>query len=872
MPVTTSERRPLSDRIARGALVFGALICLILGLTMAVMGGWLIVLGGSFYYALAGIALCAAGVQVLRRREPQGVTLLSVVVFASVIWSIIEIHGKGWMPSWGFDLAGRVGLLFGLLIVMTVAVTTRARNEPGSSPTSARVLWSALLAPVVALSGAVVIGVESQEPRLKTQAPSTASGPSNGTAAAAATTPHGQGRATDNVPRAADAAPGLAAQADAPPTAGAGMTAAGMAPGRAAVQRDAGEWTAYGGSNLGQRFSMATQITPDNVAQLEPAWTFRTHDMPPSERVFYAFQNTPLKIDDTLYVCSNSNQVFALDAASGEPRWHYDPELGAKAMEPLFSVACRAVAYHEDVSDTPGAECPRRILLSTQDSRLIALDAQTGALCAGFGENGTVDLAEGMGNQAVGLSSSTSGPTIVGDRVIVGQQVSDNQREDAPSGVVRAYDVRTGEFAWAWDAKRVDRPQAPLAEGEVWPRGTPNVWAVISADEDLGLVYLPTGNAANDHFGGHRTAKDDEYTDAVIAVDAQTGAMRWHFRTVDHDLWDYDLGAQPVVMDLDIDGQMRRVVLVGTKTGSIFVVDAATGEPLRPVERKPAPQGAVAGDWTAPTQPQSVYYPNFAGAPGRDPERIDASHAFGLTPIDALMCRVQFHRMRYDGIYTPPTDEGLGMLLFPGTVGGLNWGGLSVNPEQQILVTNHSRLPNRVQLYPRDQVQDQAIGDGGARPDQEIAPQAGAPYGVDRPMWLSPLGVPCISPPWGYLAATDLRTGDLLWSQPLGTGYDIGPLGIPTRVKLTIGTPNIGGAVSTRSGLTFIAAAQDNFLRAFDTRTGELLWEGRLPYAAQSGPMTYEHDGRQYVAIAAGGHARLETAVGDALVVFALPQ
>ena len=357
-----------------------------------------------------------------------------------------------------------------------------------------------------------------------------------------------------------------------------------------------------------------------------------------------------------------------------------------------------------------------------------------------------------------------------------------------------------------------------------------------------------------------------------MAVDAETGETHWHFRTVDHDLWDYDLGAQPTLMDMDIDGTMRRVVLVGTKTGSIYVLDAATGEPLRPVERKPAPQGAMPGDWTAPTQPQSTALPNFATKPGRDPEMMTAAHAFGLTPVDALLCRIQFHRMRYEGIYTPPTDQGLGMLLYPGTIGGLNWGGLSVNPEQQILVTNNSRLANRVQLVPRDQVADQAIGDGGARPDQEVAPQAGSPYGVDRPIWLSPLGVPCNSPPWGYLSATDLRTGELLWSQPIGTGYDSGPLGIPSRLKITIGTASIGGSVNTRSGLTFIGSAQDNYLRAFDTRSGELLWDARLPASPQASPMTYMHEGRQYVAVAAGGHARLETTLGDHLIVFALPQ
>src|SRR5690606_15147556 len=292
------------------------------------------------------------------------------------------------------------------------------------------------------------------------------------------------------------------------------------------------------------------------------------------------------------------------------------------------------------------------ILLATQDSRLIALDADTGEMCPSFGSAGTVDLAEGMGNQAPGLSSTTAGPAVMGQHVIVGRQVSDNQRQDAPSGVVRAYNVMTGEFAWAWDAKRIGQAQEPLSPGELWPRGTPNVWNVISADEELGLVYLPTGNPANDHFGGHRDPEEDEYTASVVAVDAQTGEVQWHFRTVEHDIWDYDIGAQPVVMDLEVEGETKRAVLIATKTGSLFVLDAVTGEPLRPVERVPAPQGTVPGDWTSPTQPQSVYFPNFSGRPGSGPERLDARFAFGLTPVDALYCRLQFERMRYEGIYT----------------------------------------------------------------------------------------------------------------------------------------------------------------------------------------------------------------------------
>ncbi|MCC5870605.1 MAG: membrane-bound PQQ-dependent dehydrogenase, glucose/quinate/shikimate family [Gammaproteobacteria bacterium] len=840
-PTTEPSPGRRAHGFAHAGLMLLAVVSLLLGFAMAGMGAWLMFLGGSWYYLLAGITITVAAATMLAGRAGVGVALFALVVAATVAWSFAEIHAKGWMPAWGVDLASRVGVLFALLVLMLIALAFLS----GSRSVAANPRRTQLVSLGVAL--VMTAGVAGSASLLV-----------GGVAAQ-------------------DAAQ-LAAIADDEPmpirsdAAAAAAAATNQTPGRSSVMRDAEEWTAYGGSNLGQRYSPASQITRANVGRLEQAWTFRTGDMAPSERVFFAFQNTPLKIDNSLYVCSNTNQVFALHPATGALQWHYDPVVLPEAMKPLFSVACRAVAYHEAPARQQAGECPRRILLATVDSRMIALDAQTGQPCPGFGNAGTVDLSEGMGNQAPGLSSTTAGPIVVGNLVIVGQQVSDNQRRDGPSGVVRAYDVVTGAFAWAWDATLTDRPQQPLVPGEIWPRGTPNVWTVMSADEALGLVYLPTGNSTNDHYGADRTAEEDEFTSTVVAVDAQTGETRWHFRTVNHDLWDYDLGAQPTIMDMDIDGTVRRVLLQGTKTGSIFVLDAATGEPLRPVAHRPVPQGAAPGDRTAPTQPQSTSLPNFAGAPGPDPERLEERHMFGLTPIDALMCRIQFRQMRYEGIFTPPTEDPGGMLLFPGTIGGLNWGGLSVNPEQQILITNHSRLPNRVTLVPRAQVDDQPVGSGGVRVDQEVAPQTGAPYGVTRPMWLSMLRVPCIAPPWGYLSATNLRTGELLWTQPLGTGYDSGPLGIPTRLKLTIGTTNIGGSVNTRSGLTFIAAAQDDFLRAFDTRSGELLWDARLPAGGQASPITYMHEGRQYVAIAAGGHARLETTLGDSVVVFALPQ
>jgi quinoprotein glucose dehydrogenase len=793
----------------------------VLGAGMVGLGLWLVLLGGSLYYLVGGLLLLAAATALWLQRYPIGLGLLGLALAISLLWSLWEIAGKGWMPAWGYDFTGRMGVVAAIFLAALVAWSMEQRVARQWILSGTGLAGLTLIVSLAVLWERVEVPVGNGQRAI-------------GDAFAASAT---------SVPM-----------------------------GRAGPPNRAEEWTAYGGSNLGHRYSPADQITPANVRNLREVWRFSTEAMPPNDRVFFSAQNTPLKIDGTLYVCSSGNRVFALDAADGTLKWRFDPKVPPRSMESLFSVACRAVGYHENRGVLENELCARRVFVATADGRLIGLDARSGQMCQGFGEAGVVDLTEGMAMGEPGFASNTSGPTVAGNFVIVGQQVSDNQRRDAPSGVVRAYDATSGEFRWAWDAKRLDRPQRPLADGEIWPQGTPNVWNVISADEEFGMVFLGTGNAANDHFGGNREKEDDEYSSAVVGVALETGETRWVYRTVERDRWDYDIGAQPVITDLVIDNSQRRVVIQATKTGSLFVLDAKTGQPLRPVAMKPAPPNPLPGEVIAPLQPQSTFYPNFAGAPGPDPEVIDARHAFGVTPLDAAWCRIQFHRMRYEGMFTPPTEEGLGMLLFPGTIGGPNWGGIALDRSRNIVITNHSRLPNKVQMIPRAQVKDVAVGDGGARPDQTVAPQKGAPWGVVRPIWMSPLQIPCISPPWGYLAATDLDSGALLWSRPLGTGYDMGPLGVRTRIGVTIGTANIGGAVTTVSGLTFIAAAQDNYLRAFETATGRLLWRGRLPAGGQSGPMTYMHGGRQYVAIGATGHARLETKVGDTLVVFALEE
>lgn len=774
----------------------------LLGAAMTALGLWLVTLGGTAYYLVTGLLLVAGAVVGWRGRPATAVVAGGIALLVTLLWSLIEIAGKGWMESWGFDLAGRVGLLGALVLASAVV---------GLAPLGTRPLRTVAIGAVgLLLTIAAALAFFWERPGTARTAVAVAAGPAD----------------TD--------------------------------------------WTAFGGTNAGTRFSPATQITPANVGSLREAWRFHTGDLPEQDgRVFFSAQNTPLKADDTLFLCSPRNRVFALDPATGREKWRFVPTIAPRTLESAFSVACRTVAYHAAPGDG-AAICARRIFVAVADGRLIALDARTGRRCPGFGRDGTVDLTAGMGLKEPGHASSNSGPSVIGDMVVVGQQVSDNQRRDAPSGVVRAYDATTGALRWAWDAKRSDA-QVPLGAGQTWPKGTPNVWNVISGDAGLGLVLLATGNAGNDHWGGNRDPEDDRFSSAVVAVDLATGATRWAFRTVERDRFDYDLGAQPVLTTLPVGGVARPVVIQATKTGSLFVLDARTGRPVTPVDYRPVPTDGMPGDRLSPVQPQSVAYPNLSGRPERDPERIDARHSWGLTPLDAALCRIQFHRMRYDGIYTPPTDRGLGTLLFPGTVGGMNWGGIALDSARGVIISNHSRLPNRVQLIPRADVADQAIGDGGRRPDQAVAPQTGAPYGVDRPMWLSPLGVPCIAPPWGYIAATDLRSGRLLWSQPLGTGRDTGPLGIPSQLRIVIGTPNLGGAVTTAGGLTFIAAAQDDYLRAFETTTGQLLWSARLPAGGQSSAMTYMHRGRQYVAIGATGHARFETKLGDALMVYALP-
>ena len=618
------------------------------------------------------------------------------------------------------------------------------------------------------------------------------------------------------------------------------------------------DWPSYGGNENASRYAPLVEITPDNVNDLEVAWTYHHGDMDDGSGgslLPTSFQNTPIVVDDTLYFCTPFNRVIALDAETGEERWAYDPEVDHTGM---YIVTCRGVSSWMDPRAASSAVCRHRIFTGTVDARLIALDAKTGLPCQDFGQGGEIDLRGGVGDVVPGEYGVTSPPTVVGDRVVTGAMVLDNRRVDMPGGVVRAFDARSGEEMWAWDPVPPGTP--PAADGVRYRRGTTNAWTAFSADESLGLVYVPTGNMSADYYGGHREGLD-YYSSSIVALDVNTGRVIWHFQTVHHDVWDYDVPAQPVLFDFHRDGKKIPALVQATKTGMLFFLDRRNGEPIFPVEERPVPQeGAVAGESLSPTQPFPTKPPPI------HPVRLDPEDAFGFTPFDRAACREKIASLRSDGLYTPPSLEG--SVQYPGYIGGVNWGSVSVDPERDILVVNTTRTAGMIRLVPRAEFAD--LFPNGA-PALGFEDQAGTPYAVERLPLLSPLGAPCNPPPWGTLVAVNIAEGEIRWDVPLGTAEGMAPF--PVYKFMAKGVPNLGGPITTASGLAFIGAATDPYLRAFSTETGEELWRAKLPTAAQATPLTYRAspEGRQMVVIAAGGHGLLGVPINDAVVAFALP-
>ncbi|MCE2391953.1 MAG: pyrroloquinoline quinone-dependent dehydrogenase [Proteobacteria bacterium] len=619
------------------------------------------------------------------------------------------------------------------------------------------------------------------------------------------------------------------------------------------------DWPEYAGTKGGSHHSPLTQIDPGNVAHLELAWEHRSGDYSSGgpDHASTAFASTPLVVGDTLYYNTPYMRVFALDPETGREKWMFDPELRARESGGPYPLGGRGLAYWEEASPRPGQACARRLLYGTKDSELIALDAETGIPCPDFGVDGRVPLREGIDPEAPAWEYyPTSPPLIMGDVAVLGALVADQLRTDAPSGVVRGFDVRSGALVWAWDPVPRDWKAAPLP-GEGYARGTPNVWAVLSGDEQRGLVFVPTGNASPDSFGAARSGLD-YYASATVALDAATGEVVWRFKAVRHDVWDFDTPAQPQLFQIPGVGGGRPAVAQPTKMGFLFLLDRETGEPLYPIEERPVPQtGAVAEETLSPTQPFPTHPP---------PLHPEWPEPWGFTPWDRSFCEREFEKYRWDGFYTPPSLEGA--IQFPHTSGGMNVGGVAIDSERGVVITNQTHVPMVAKLVPRTEY-DQ-LDEGSFVYPQEAYPMRGTPYGLRRWTLLSNLGAPCSKPPWGTLKAVDLRSGEVLWERPLGTLRDIAPFPVWLFYG-DVGVPNFGGGLSTAGGLYFIGASMDRYFRAFDVETGEPLWRYRIPYAANAAPMSYRlrPEGRQFVVVAAGGNPI--TGPGDALMAFALP-
>lgn len=628
--------------------------------------------------------------------------------------------------------------------------------------------------------------------------------------------------------------------------------------GEAKIVREApasGDWAHYGGDAGGSRYSSAAGITRENVSKLTVAWRYSTGDMKTKPEAIRrsAGEATPILVEDSLVFCTPFNEIIAVDPGTGEQKWRHDPKINLD-QRPANQFVCRGVAYWKGPES--GA-CAARIFSGTNDGRLIAVDAKTGARCDTFGEDGEVHIDPGMELIWPGEFQITSAPVVFGDMVVTGSSIGDNARVEAPRGAVRAFNAVTGAPLWTFDPvpRSADAPNARDWQGE-FPRkeGHANAWAPMSVDAARGLIFVPTSSPSPDFFGGLRPG-DNRYANSVVALRAETGEVAWSFQTVHHDVWDYDVPSQPGLYSILKGGKVIDVVAQTTKMGLVFVLDRDTGEPVIPVEERPVPQGGAPGEVLSPTQPFPVAPEPLV------PNRVEPKDAFGITWFDKQACAKAIKSLRGEGLFTPPAEQGTVFLPFTG--GGGNWGGPAYDPARNLLVVNMSNLAHRIQLIPEGDVDRVSE----TFHDSEVSPQTGAPFGMRRDFLESPLGLPCTPPPWGVLAAVDLSDGRIVWRRTLGTIEELaGGLALP------MGTPTLGGPAITAGGVVFIGATIDYYLRAFDVETGEELWKGKLPTAGIATPMTYVWKGKQYVAIFAGGYANIDTAPGDELVAFALSE
>ncbi len=619
------------------------------------------------------------------------------------------------------------------------------------------------------------------------------------------------------------------------------------------LQVQAQEWESYGGPG-GRQFTPLDQITADNVESLALAWRFRTGDLNQGfARKRHSMQTNPIVWNGIMYVSTSSNWVLALDARDGSERWRFDAELP------------REIGYSESASrgvsiwHGNSAVCPDRVFIGTLIGELFALDALTGEPCSDFGDNGKVDMSEGVGEVSLGDYGITSPPAVMGDQLIVGSAIGDNRATLLERGIVRAIDIRTGAINWLWDPI----PTSPAQEnwqswenGSALSTGAANVWPPISVDEERDLVFVSTGSPSPDFYGGERLGNNN-YANSLVALSGTTGTVVWNQQLVHHDVWDYDIPSQPTLVDIDQAGERQRAVVVVTKTGMLYAFHRDSGEPIYELLEKPVPDTDIVGERVSPTQPFSSF-PALA-----DQRALTEDDAFGLTFIDKRSCTRILNSFRSEGIFTPPSMQGT--IMNPSYAGGSNWGGIAIDQDRQIGVANVNQIPTLVVLIPRAEIQNFREEHEGE--DWEIAEQAGTPYYMARRIFLSSLGLPCNQPPWNKLVAVDLVSQEILWEVPLGTIRDLAPGFVP---NFNWGAPGLGGPLVTGSGLIVIGAVAENVLRIFDINSGEEIWQYDLPTAAMATPMSYELDGEQYIAIAVGGHDSLGVERGDSIFVFKL--